>query len=386
MIRARVAVEAPPASAMTCEDARDGLSALLRGPIGLTDWALLEAHLSRCAQCRRAEAHLRQLAATHDPVTAPRAALASLHKAIDLARIGATCSTDLVLRRRALLTAAARELTPRATAGVMRAAGLAVGRFDDLTERIRASRTSAHALAARTIANALVALKRTIRFVPSVQAVGAVLALVFTLCALQGTDGPRQLGSPPAPPGPGLEPTRLEPAQLETVRLEPTPLEPAQAEPAQVAPSPPARSVEKKTVSDAPPRIDERRHAPPEAPARAAAPSPSAVSASEPVRGVAASPPTRLSEPPASATHVVGRLSAKNVRTAQRDFLALLADVGGSELGRSHQARFTALEVVVPQSRYNEFAEGLARIGSWRLEAARFPLPDVVRMTIRVAE
>ena len=46
---------------------------------------------------------------------------------------------------------------------------------------------------------------------------------------------------------------------------------------------------------------------------------------------------------------------------------------------------FTAVEVVVPQSRYNEFADGLARIGSWRLEAARFPLPDAVHMTIRVA-
>ena len=194
-----------------------------------------------------AEAHLRQLAATHDPVTPPRAALASLRKAMDLARIGATCSTDLVLRRRALLTAAARELTPRATAGVMRAAGLAVGHSGDLAERIRASGASAHALAARTIARALAALKRTMRFVLSVQAVGAVLVLVFTLCALQRTDGPQQLGSPPAPPpGPGLEPTRLEPARLESVRgLEPTPLEPAQAEPAQAAPSPPARFVEK---------------------------------------------------------------------------------------------------------------------------------------------
>ena len=47
---------------------------------------------------------------------------------------------------------------------------------------------------------------------------------------------------------------------------------------------------------------------------------------------------------------------------------------------------FTAVEVVVPQSRYNDFADGLARIGSWRLEAARFPLPDAVHMTIRVTE
>jgi hypothetical protein len=101
---------------------------------------------------------------------------------------------------------------------------------------------------------------------------------------------------------------------------------------------------------------------------------------------VASAPPTLLAEPPVSGTHVVGRLSAKNPRVAQRDFIALLADVGGTELGRSQQVRFTAVEVVVPQSRYNEFADGLARIGSWRLEAARFPLPDAVHMTIRVTE
>jgi len=59
--------------------------------------------------------------------------------------------------------------------------------------------------------------------------------------------------------------------------------------------------------------------------------------------------------------------------------------VGGTELGRSRRVRFTAVEVLVPQSRYNEFADGLARIGSWRWRPARF-LCDAVHMTIRVNE
>ena len=412
---------------MNCEDARDGLSALVGGQIGLTQWALLEAHLKQCAECRQAEAHLRQLAAASRPVTQPRAVLASLRKAMELARIGVTCSTARIVRRRALLTVAARELTPRATA--VRAVGLAVGHSADLIARIRASLASTHELAARTIASALQAfgfcitrgvaevahlraslaiplrssvaamakaleavrlitrsVKRTIRFRPSVQAVGVVLALVFTLYALQRTDGPQQLARPPAPPRPGLGPTSLEPAQVESARPEPTRLEPAQAEPAQLAPSLPAPSVEKKTVSAAPPRTDEPRQSASGAAPRAAALAPPDVSASEPVHGVASSPPTLLSEPPVSATHVVGRLSAKDPRAAQRDFIALLADVGGTELGRSHRVRFTTVEVIVPQFRYNEFADGLARIGSWRLEAARFPLPDAVHMTIRVTE
>jgi hypothetical protein len=87
------------------------------------------------------------------------------------------------------------------------------------------------------------------------------------------------------------------------------------------------------------------------------------------------------------ASHVIGRLSTKDRSAAERDFTALLADVGGTELGRRDRVRFTAVEVVVPQSRYSEFAHGLARLGSWETEATRFlPLPDAVHMTIRVSE
>ena len=110
MIRARVAVEEPQATAMNCEDARHGLSALVGGSIGLTDWALLEVHLKHCAECRQAEARLRQLAT--QPVTQSRAVMVALRKAMELAGIGVICSTALVVRRRALLTAAARELPP----------------------------------------------------------------------------------------------------------------------------------------------------------------------------------------------------------------------------------------------------------------------------------
>jgi hypothetical protein len=55
--------------------------------------------------------------------------------------------------------------------------------------------------------------------------------------------------------------------------------------------------------------------------------------------------------------------------------------VEGTELGRRHRVGFTALDVVVPHSRYLEFAMGLAGIGSWPLEAARVPLPDAVHMS-----
>jgi hypothetical protein len=403
---------------MNCEDARAGLPAFVRGRIGLTEWALLEAHVEQCAACQQAEAYLRQQAAAARPVTGPRAVPASLRKAMELARIGVPGSTALDAGRRALLTAAARDLTPRATAGLRRAIGLAIGYSADVIARIRVSLATTHALAARTFASASQALgrgitrsrgslaiplrssvavanalevvglgitrsvKRTIRSRPSVQAAGVVLTLAFAVYALQRTDGPQQLASPPASPGPlpTVESARPEPAPLEL-----TPAGPALDVPAPLGPSRPAPSGEEKTISGAPPRADERRQAPAGVPPRAAALSPPDVSASGPVE-VASSPPTLLSELPVSATHVVGRLSPKNPRAAQRDLIALLANVGVTELGRSHRVTFTAIVVIVPQSRYDEFGGGLARTGSWRLAAARLPLPDAVHMTIRMGE
>jgi hypothetical protein len=399
MIRVRVAVEEPQATAMNCEDARNVLCVLVGGQIHLTEWALLEAHLRQCAECRQVEAHLRQLAAASRPVTQLRAGSLALRNAMEVARIGVTCSTARLVRRRVSLTAASREPTARATAARMiaralQAFGLRIARVVAEVARWLGLLTIPLRSSVLATAKTLDAVrlrinccgKRTIRFRPSVHAVGVVLALAFTLYALQGTDGPQQLARPPAPPSLELGPTQLEPAQVESARLEPTRLEPARTEAAQLAPSPPAPSVEKNAVSGAPPRTDARRQSPSGAPPRVAALSPPAVSASEPLRDVASSPPTLLSESPVSAAHVVGRLSTKNLGAVQRDFIALLAVVGGTEIGRSHQLRFTAVEVVVPQSRYNEFADGLARIGSWRLEAARFPLPDAVHMSIRVSQ
>jgi hypothetical protein len=44
------------------------------------------------------------------------------------------------------------------------------------------------------------------------------------------------------------------------------------------------------------------------------------------------------------------------------------------------------VEVVVPQDRYDDFALGLSRLGTWHLEAVRSPLPDAVHMTIHVSK
>lgn len=90
--------------------------------------------------------------------------------------------------------------------------------------------------------------------------------------------------------------------------------------------------------------------------------------------------------PGGASSRVIGQLATTSRKAAEPHFTALLGRVSGTELGRRHRPTFTAVEVIVPRARYQDFVHGLARIGSWRLDAARFPLPDAVHMTIRVRE
>jgi hypothetical protein len=82
--------------------------------------------------------------------------------------------------------------------------------------------------------------------------------------------------------------------------------------------------------------------------------------------------------------HVAGRLSVKDRTTIERNLTALLARTGGTLLGREQDGAVMFVDAVVPQSSYEEFTRGLTRIGSWRVEAERLPLPEDVHLTIRV--
>lgn len=365
MIRPRLAVQGPPPATMNCEAARNGLADLLGGPIPLTEWALLESHLRGCRRCRQVEVRLRELvAAARRPVAPSQRVLA----------VG-------------------RDIAPRARAGVMWTRGLAVRGAGDLMARLRpASVVAVDAVRAgrRAISRSA---RRVIRARPSARTVGTVLALALTVCALPGTNGPRPRALSPTPSSSALRLARLEASSIESARLVPAGLEPAEPAPVHQALSLPAAPVQPVSSVPAPAvekrRTDPRRSAPLEAPSRTAtrsspdvsAPSPSGVRASQPDRE-ATSSASFVGDLSFAASHVVGRLKARNPGAARRDVIALLADVGGTEVGRTS----TAVAVVVPQSRYGEFAEGLARIGSWQLEAARSQWPDAVHMTIRLAD
>ena len=83
---------------------------------------------------------------------------------------------------------------------------------------------------------------------------------------------------------------------------------------------------------------------------------------------------------------VIGRLAVKSRADAERDLSSLLARAGGTAVSRQRGPKITVVETVIPQSSYGRFTEGLARIGAWQVEAGRSPLPDRVRVTVRLAD
>jgi len=83
---------------------------------------------------------------------------------------------------------------------------------------------------------------------------------------------------------------------------------------------------------------------------------------------------------------VAGRLQVKSRSDAERDLTALLASAGGTVVNRQRGASVTVLDAGIPHANYAKFAKGITRIGSWRVEAERTPLPDVVQVSVRLAE
>ncbi|HEY4910307.1 MAG TPA: hypothetical protein VIJ73_12440 [Methylomirabilota bacterium] len=83
---------------------------------------------------------------------------------------------------------------------------------------------------------------------------------------------------------------------------------------------------------------------------------------------------------------MVGRLQVKSRSEAERNLAALVARAGGTAVSRQRGPGITVVEAAVPHANYGKFAQGVVRLGSWRVEAERSPLPDLVQVTVRLAE
>ena len=379
---------------MNCEDARELMAAFTSSTIGLTERALLEAHLRECGECRDLSRPHRTTG-PGDRTATPTLA-ARLRRAGDEAtRAGIVHLAHLRARLRAWLLIPVM-LTARAArvgAGAAMAVPLAAGaRVRDLGARLRRWPPISSSLATRVAwlgllaAAALYALHQRPGLVPD-----AHREPVWTAALVPSTAPPAV--EPPAPAaieiGESPAPEAGEASALEVGR----PAEPqAVTSAGSVIVTSAETEVGKSAESEVRRPRESERVAPPVSPAPRVAsvqrpeprkPEPARTPRPAPERVEVASPePAQRRVPPMA--HVAGSLSVKDRTVIERDLLPLLARTGGTLVGRDRDGAVLFVDAVVPQSGYEEFTRGLTRIGSWRIEAERSPLPEDVHLTIRV--
>jgi len=84
---------------------------------------------------------------------------------------------------------------------------------------------------------------------------------------------------------------------------------------------------------------------------------------------------------------VLGRLDVKDRAAADGSLADLIAKVGGRETGRSQDAAGTVVEILVPETRYAEFIRGLEALGTLSTEGhpTTLPLdPPQIRIAVRI--
>jgi hypothetical protein len=81
---------------------------------------------------------------------------------------------------------------------------------------------------------------------------------------------------------------------------------------------------------------------------------------------------------------VVARVGVRDRDAAERELTALIARLGGSVTQRRREDEATVVEAVIPQPRYAEFSDHVARIGAWQVEAERPDLPAQIHVILRL--
>ena len=379
---------------MNCQDARESLSMLLDGDLGLTERIPLELHVNACAECRQKLADL-QIAKEVEEKPAPRPMLdwrpSLAHWRAPISQWWPTLAhwrPTLNHRRPALghwrptlghwRPTLSTSLIGRAL-GVIRTDHPAdrLRRFvAERFERISPKHLAAAAAVALVIALAIFAFERGFTVGTSMRQRPSSVPLVMrnSLPPAAPTDSAIPALSPPAPaltapstpPQAPSAPAQSPPPKVasvpkvtETKEVE----KPAITKPAPVkaAPSQPAETARKGSLAAAHPAV----------PAKA----------NSAAAGVVAAASARI-----RTVDVVGRLQVKNRSEAERDLAALLSRAGGRSVSRHRGPSVTVVEAAVPHASYGKFSQGLVRLGSWRLEAQRSPLPDIVQVSVRLAD
>lgn len=353
---------------MTCDDARESLSAFLDEALEPEERRRVEAHLAGCADCPRELERLRQTVALLRRVEPARAPVGFVDRVVAAARprpwyrrVGDTLFVPLSAKLPA-------EAVALALVGL-----LAVYIFERVPEVQQAARPPASTglLADRPAARDLVGA-------PS-RAPGGAASARSPSAPLAERDAERRDSAGMLR---GAEPASDARVPRETVAPAAAP---SPASPAEPAPAPPPASAAPGPASPS------------------AVPSPS-VAAGAPVAktapenmvgGRARSETGSLRQSPdaarlsaakqaAPSADVIARAAVKDRDAAERDLSELIARVGGTETQRRRDDALTVVEALIPEPRYAEFAQGLAQIGSWRVEAERADLPARVHVILHL--
>jgi hypothetical protein len=183
------AKESSDAPAMNCDDVREAFSRLIRGGVGLTEWALLDLHMRQCVECQKEWESSYQGPSARQRIAWSRALPRGVSQIVDAIHFGASSFVAWLITLRGLLliasTVSGREagrllvgsraaatwlvgvptrvlrLWPmlatrsgRAAAHVIGATGLAITRFADVLRRLHGPAISL-AIAGRWIARSL---------------------------------------------------------------------------------------------------------------------------------------------------------------------------------------------------------------------------------------
>jgi hypothetical protein len=333
---------------MTCDETRDSLSAYLDGALAPEERRDVEAHLATCAECARELETLRGTVALLQRVQPARAPVGFVDRVVAAAR-------PRPWYRRVADAVFAPVLTklPLQATAVLLVGLLAVYLFERTPELQQAAREET---------------PRSERVAP--------------------------VPPPTAPSAPRAEPSAVRPEPVAQAPAEPSPGDLSKEKAAEVAEKADAVGEQERREAPLSREVGSEGAA---APPAASAPPPAAPAPAEAesrlrlerspdaARAPRAAPPAALgAKRAAPAADVVARVAVKDRDAAERDLAELIARVGGSVAERRSEAETTVVEVLIPQPRYAEFTDHVARIGAWRLEAERPDLPAQIRVILRL--
>ena len=365
---------------MTCQDAREQLSALLDEALEADRRVELDAHLAGCAECRFELDRLRATVVALRGLERPRAPVGFVDRVV-----GHVHSVPWYRRLGAWLFLPLSVKLPAEAAAVVIVGGLAMLVWERTPEFRSAARQDYATPSAPPTAR--------LEPVPPMPSQSMPAPPVAT----PPLKPPRERSEEPPRPSPAPTETETPPASteakppappewVEKIAAPPVPRAKAAAPPASEGKvagflTPEAR-IESEIRAEALPQP----LAPPQPLARPAPPA--GQSDRSEFRARSAPQTVRRTLGAVASSDLAGRLIVRDRDAAAVALLELLGRLGGHEIGRRRDADDTVIEVQIPAARYDEFVRALAALGSWTTAGRPnvLPLePPQIRMTIRLS-